>query len=185
MIAARKANPGKTVEVWFQDEARVGNKGRVAHRWWTKGQRAPGLCDRRFKSVYIFCAINPKTGADFTYTMPRANAEIMQLWLDAFAKTVPEDVHVLMVMDGAGWHDERALSVPKNVTILELPPYSPELNPVERVWLYLRERYLSFRVLDTCEAIEQACCDAWNQLVAQPERLKTLTAYPWIKSAVS
>lgn len=90
-----------------------------------------------------------------------------------------------MVMDGAGWHDERALRVPKNVTILELPPYSPELNPVERVWLYLRETYLSFRVLDTCEAIEQACCDAWNQLVDQPDRLKTITAYPWIKNAIS
>lgn len=89
------------MEVWFQDEARVGNKGRVAHRWWTKGERAPGLCDRRFKSVYIFSAINPETGKDFTYTMPNANAEIMQLWIDAFAETIPKDVHVLMVMDGS------------------------------------------------------------------------------------
>ena len=185
MIATREANPGKTVEIWFQDEARVGNKGRVAHRWWTKGQRAPGLCDRRFTWTYIFSAIHPETGRDFTYVMPHANAEVMQAWIEAFALTIPEGVHILMVLDGAGWHDARALNLPENITLLALPPYSPELNPVERVWLYLRERYLSFRVLDTYEEIEQACCDAWNQLVAQPHRIKTLTDYPWIKNAIS
>jgi len=109
----------------------------------------------------------------------------MQAWLNAFGKTIPHDTHVLMVPDGAGWHDARALNLPGNVTLLALPPYSPELNPVERVWLYLRERYLGFRVLDTYKAIEKACCDAWNQLADQPDTIKSLTNYPWIKSAIS
>ena len=69
-----------------------------------------------------------------------------------------------MMCDGAGWHDERALTVPDNVTLALLPPYSPELNPVERVWLYLRERFLSLRVLDDTEAIIDACCQAWIDL---------------------
>ena len=63
---------------------------------------------------------------------------------------------------------------------LFLPPYSPDLNPVERVWLYLRERFLSLRVLDDTEAIIEACCQAWNALTAEPDRLQSLCAYPWI-----
>ena len=81
-----------------------------------------------------------------------------------------------MMCDGAGWHDERALTVPDNVTLALLPPYSPELNPVERVWLYLRERFLSLRVLDDTEAIIDACCQAW--IDSWPDRMRTLCAYP-------
>ena len=87
--------------------------------------------------------------------------------------------------DGAGWHDERALTVPDNVTLALLPPYSPELSPVERVWLYLRERFLSLRVLDDTEAIVDACCQAWIDLIAEPDRMRTLCAYPWIMKVIS
>ena len=73
-----------------------------------------------------------------------------------------------MMLDGAGWHDARALTVPDNVTLALLPPYSPELNPPERVWLYLRERSLSLRVLDDTEAIIDACCKAWIALIEEP-----------------
>ena len=92
---------------------------------------------------------------------------------------------VRSMCDGAGWHDERALTVPDNVTLALLPPYSPELNPVERVWLYLRERFLSLRVLDDTEAIIDACCQAWIDLIAEPDRMRTLCAYPWIMKVIS
>ena len=65
------------------------------------------------------------------------------------------------------------------------PPYSPELNPVERVWLYLRERFLSLRVLDDTEAIIDTCCQAWIDLIAEPDRMRTLCAYPWIMKVIS
>ena len=90
------------------------------------------------------------------------------------------DRHAALVLDGAWWHGKAALNVPDNVTLLTLPPYSPELNPVERVWLYLRERYLSFRLHQNEEDIVDALCTAWNALRAEPGRLKTLTSYPWI-----
>ena len=76
-------------------------------------------------------------------------------------------------------------TVPDNVTLALLPPYSPELNPVERVWLYLRERFLSLRVLDDTEAIIDACCQAWIDLIAEPDRMRTLCAYPWIMKVIS
>ena len=72
-----------------------------------------------------------------------------------------------------------------DVTLALLPPYSPELNPVERVWLYLRERFLSLRVLDDTEAIIDACCQAWIDLIAEPDRMRTLCAYPWIMKVIS
>ena len=86
----------------------------------------------------------------------------------------------VLILDQAGWHGARRLAVPDNVTLLPLPPYSPELNPVERVWLYLRERFLSHRVLDGYTAVLDAACRAWNTLAAEPGRLASLTAYPYL-----
>ena len=173
------------MQLWFQDEARVGNKGRVCYRWWTRGERAPGVCQQGYQWAYIFSAIRPATGEDVTLVLPGVNARIMTLFLDHFAASLPEDVHAVLVLDGAGWHDARALIVPDNVTLVILPPYSPNLNPVERVWLYLRERFLSLRVFEDTAAIIDACCTAWNALTDEPDRLRSLCAYPWITKVSS
>ena len=180
MRAAAAAHPDERVTLWFQDEARVGQKGRLCHRWWRRGRRPPGRCDQRFASAYIFAAVEPATGAGIALVLPEATARAMELFLAEFAAGLPEDVHAVMVLDGAGWHGARALKVPANVTLVPLPPYSPELNPVERVWLYLRERFLSHRVLDGYAAVVDAACRAWNALAAEPGRLASLTAYPYL-----
>jgi transposase len=104
----------------------------------------------------------------------------MQVFLEAFAATIRDDEHVALVLDGAGWHGSKALRVPSNITLVPLPPYSPELNPVERVWLYLKERFLSLRLLNDYQAIVAAASKAWNRLYRQTGRLASLTAYPWI-----
>jgi putative transposase len=178
--AAAAAHPGKHLQLWFQDEARVGNKGRVCHRWWLKGERAPGLAQQGYQWAYIFSAVRPATGEDFTLVLPVVSAAVMDLFLAQFAATLPADSHAVLVLDGAGWHDQRALTVPDNLTLVSLPAYSPELNPVERIWLYLRERFLSLRFLPDTEAIVEACCRAWNALSAEPGRIRSLCAYPWI-----
>ncbi len=128
--------------------------------------------------------MRPATGDDVTLVLPCVNAEVMDLFLAHFADTVDSDAHAVMMLDGAGWHDARALTVPDNVTLALLPPYSPELNPVERVWLYLRERFLSLRVLDDTDAIIDACCQAWLALIAEPQRMQSLCAYPWIMTVI-
>ncbi len=79
-----------------------------------------------------------------------------------------------------GWHDARGLDVPANMTLVALPAYSPELNPVERLWLYLKERFLSHRLLDDYNAILEAACRAWNNLTTEPGRVKSLCSYDWI-----
>jgi transposase len=109
----------------------------------------------------------------------------MNLFLTDFAKTLGPDEHVVMVLDGAGWHGSTAMTVPDNITLVPLPPYSPECNPVERIWLYLRERSLSLQLWSDQAEIVQACCDAWNALAADIGRITSLCLYPWIKEVIS
>ena len=116
----------------------------------------------------------------FALVMPYADTEAMQEFLNQFSETIAPDEHAVMILDQAGWHGSNALAVPANVTLIPLPPYSPELNPVERVWLYLKERFLSHRLLDDYDAIVTAACDAWNRLLAEAGRIRTLCSYPWI-----
>ena len=157
---------------------RFGQKGRVCHRWFTRGQRPPGLCDQRYTWAHLFATVQPATGKSFALVMPHVSTEAMQVFLDDFSMTLAPNEHAAMVVDGAGWHIAHKLRTPGNVTLVLLPPYAPELNPVERVWLFLRERHLSHRLLTGYNAIVDALCTAWNAL--SPERLLSLTSYPYL-----
>jgi len=85
-------------------------------------------------------------------------------------------------MDGAGWHRSGALNIPENLSILFLPPYSPELNPTENIWQFFRQTYLSNRVFKNWEAIVNACCDAWNRLTVEPGRIKSIATRKWARA---
>jgi transposase len=109
--------------------------------------RPPGLADKRFASLSLFAACRPGTDQAFALALPEATTASMEVFLAHFAQELEPGVHAVLLLDQAGWHMAHRLSVPDTVTLLPLPPYSPELNPVERVWLYLRERFLSHRLL--------------------------------------
>jgi hypothetical protein len=145
--------------------------------------RPPGIVDQRYTSLSLFAASRPGTEEAFALALPRADAGTMGVFLHYFSDQLAPDVHAVLILDQAGWHDERALRVPRNVTLLPLPTASPELNPVERIWLYLRERYLSHRVLADYDAVLAATCRAWNKLLAEKGRLASLTAYPYLTAS--
>ena len=111
--------------------------------------------------------------------LPRANTEAMQLHLDEISKIVARNAHGVVLMDRAGWHTTAKLNVPKNLTIILLPSRAPELNPVENIWQFLRQTYLSNRVFENWEAIVDACCDAWNRLTAETGRIKSIATRNW------
>jgi transposase len=161
------------------DEARFGHKGRVCHRWFTRGQRPSGLCDQRYTWTHRFGAVRPATGDAFALVLPQVSTATMNIFLAQFAARLATDEHAVLVLDRAGWHTAKKLVVPSNVTLIWLPPYSPQLNPVERLWLFLRKRHLSHRLLDTYDAIVDALCRAWNALTA--ERIRSLTSYPYLE----
>jgi transposase len=115
--------------------------------------------------------------------MPEANTEAMNQHLAEISKQVSPRAHAIVLMDRAGWHRSKALRVPQNLTIMLLPPRSPELNPVERVWHWLRSHWLSNRVYANYEAIVDGCCQAWRALAGQVERIRSLCSFPWITCA--
>jgi transposase len=117
--------------------------------------------------------------------LPEVSANAMQVYLDKFAETIGTDEHVFLVLDQAGWHQAKALRIPANMTLEPLPPRSPELNPVERVWLFLKQKFLSHRLLNDYEAILDAAVAAWNRMANETGRLASLSSYPWIMRCVS
>ena len=148
--------------------------------WAERGSRPSAPRDQRYSWAYLFGAICPARGTGAALVLPFANAEMMNLHLAEIGTRVTPGAHAVLTIDGAGWHQlGDKLRVPANVTLLHLPPYSPELNPVENVWAYLRGNKLSNRVFDSYEAIVDACCDAWNWLMNQPERVTSIGSREW------
>lgn len=171
---------GKPIELWWQDEARVGQQGTLTRLWAQRGSRPPAPRDCRYSWAYIFGAVCPARGTGAALVLPYANAEAMNLHLAEISTCVTLGAHAVVTLDGAGWHQPGdKLKVPDNISLLPLPPYSPELNPAENVWQYLRQNQLSNRVFETYDAIVDACCDAWNKLIAQPERITSIATRTW------
>jgi hypothetical protein len=172
------------VELWFEDEARIGQKGRVTQVWYQKGQRPRAVREQRFASAHLFGAVCPARDTGIALVLPEANTAAMNLLLAELARALPAEAHAVLVLDRAGWHVAGDLTVPANLTLVHLPPKSPELNPVEKVWQHLRDRWLSHRVLPDYAAILDAACQAWNALIAEPGRLRSLTSFPWLPPEV-
>ena len=170
---------GKPVEIWFQDEARIGQKVTLTYVWARRGTRPRAVQDTRYMSAYLFGAVCPQRGVGAGLVMPRANAGSLNAHLAEIARTVTPGAHAVLVLDGAGWHKSTDLVVPGNLSLLMLPPYEPELNPVENIWQYLRDNKLAHRLYDTYNDIVDACCDAWNWLIAAPDAITSIAARNW------
>ena len=138
-----------------------------------------------YEWTYMFGAVCPATGETNGWLMPTANTETMAVQLSDFSRQLGPDVHAILVMDRAGWHTTKQLAVPENVTLVYLPPYSPELNPVELIWRYLRQRYLSNRVYPDRESLEKAVADAWLRLTDSPEMIRSICGFDWICEATN
>ena len=171
--------PKTPVEVWFHDERRLGQKNPRTRRWARRGTRPRALADLRTKSAYLFGAICPKRGTGAAIVMPSATTEAMQHHLDEIARSLAPKAHAVIVLDQTGWHTTGKLRLPENLSLLPLPPKSPELNPVENVWQFLRQNKLSNRIFGNYEAILAAACDAWNSLLANPARITSIGTRQW------
>ena len=170
---------GKPIEIWFQDEARVGQQGTLTRVWARRGTRPRAPRERRYAWAYIFGAVCPERAIGAALVLPCANTAAMRLHLLEISRHVAPGAHAILVLDGAGWHGASNLAIPDNLTLLSLPPYSPELNPVENVWQYLRQNQLSLRVWPDYDAIVATCCRAWNTLMSMPDRLASITRRGW------
>jgi hypothetical protein len=134
------------IEIWFQDEARIGQKNGVVRQWARKGTRPRQPADQRYENAYLFGAICPALGKGAAIASPWANTEAMQFHLDEISRRVAPGAQAVLIMDRAGWHTTSALAVPKNITATLLPSYLPELNPVENLVISPRQLALEQRV---------------------------------------
>jgi transposase len=181
----QKIAPGTPIEVWFQDEMRVGQKNKLTYRWARKGARPRADHDQRTHSAYLFGAICPERGAGAALVLPACNTAAMQLHLEEISSQVAPRAHAILVLDQAGWHTAKVLAVPPNITLMPLPPRSPELNPTENIWQYMRQNWLSNRVFKTYDDIVALCAAAWNKLVDQPWKIMSIGLRPWAMSGQS
>jgi len=177
---------GTPIEVWFQDEARVGQQGTLTDVWAERGSRPRALKDLRREWAYLFGAVCAERGIGAALVLPRANTHAMNLHLAEISCSVAPGAHAVLVCDGAGWHRTGGrLRVPGNISLLRLPPYSPELNPAENVWEYLRANKLSNSVFDTYDTIVDRCCAAWNWLMNTPDHIRSIATRSWAKTVTA
>jgi hypothetical protein len=169
---------GVRIRVFFMDEARFGQQGTLTRVWAPRGSRPTAVKQTRYEWVYMYAAVEPATGASVALQAPHVNTGTMSVFLKMMSEELGPGDHAVVIMDQAGWHKARKLVVPANITILYLPPYSPELNPVERLWGYLRSHYLSNRAYDGYGHLLNASAKAWQKLT--PETLRSVCACGYI-----
>jgi transposase len=161
---------------FYQDEARFGQHGTITRVWAKVGTRPRAIHQTQYDYLYVFAAVCPQTGQAVGLLTPEVNTTMMNAFLAEFAKELPPDVHAVLVLDRAGWHTAEALEVPSNVTLVHLPPKSPELNPAENLWHYLRSHFWSNRLYKTWEDLRHAAVDAWRRACMVPQIIQSVCA---------
>lgn len=146
-----------------------------------RGSRPRALRQTKYEWLYVIGAVCPQTGQSVGLLSPMINTDMMSSFFEQFAAEVSSNIHVVMVWDQAGFHTSKNLKIPANVTIVPLPPYSPELNPVENLWHYLRSHYWSNRIYADYDALRIAACDAWQQVCLEPAMLRSICHCPYIE----
>lgn len=178
--AIREDHPGEEVQVWFEDEARFGQQGTLARVWARRGSRPRGVRQNQYTSLYVLTAICVGTGAASGLISPTLNVGVVNLFLEQLASELPAGVRAVLLWDGAGYHTGAGLVVPANVSLIQLVPYSPELNPVENLWHYLRSHYWSLRVYKDYDVLEEAAMSAWRAVCMNSALIRTVCAAPYV-----
>jgi transposase len=182
MIASQ--HPGRRIEVWFQDEARFGQQGTITRKWAPTGSRPPAVKQTQYDWLYVIGAVCPESGRSVGMLSPYIDTQIMNIFLQGLSRQIAPDVHVVLIWDQAGFHTSGALKVPKNITVLALPPYSPELNPVENLWHYLRAHHWANREYPEWKHLSNAACEAWQKVCLDHELMKTVCNAPYLTRGI-
>ncbi len=149
--------------------------------WSKRGSRPRAVRQTQYDYLYVLGAACPATGQTVGLLAPTINTAVINIYLEQFAHELPVGVHAVLLWDQAGFHTAKAVRIPESVTIIELPPYSPELNPMENLWHYLRSHYWSNRIYEDYEALLDAGIAAWQEACLDQALVKTVCAAPYLK----
>ena len=119
--------------MWFSDEARFGQQGTITRIWARRGSRPRVVRQTKYEWLYVIGSVCPQTGQSIGLLSPYMDVEVMNVYLEQFSRELAAGVHALLLWDQAGFHTSRRLKIPANVSLVCLPAYSPELNPVENL----------------------------------------------------
>jgi len=182
----QRAHPDATVSTWAFDEHRIGLKSILRRVWAPVGQRPDAVVAHRYQWMYVYGFVQPTTGATEWWLLPTVRADILSQVLAAFAQAVgARPTHqVVLVLDGAGWHKSQSLVVPDHLHLVFLPPYSPELQPAERLWPLSNEPLVNrtFRDLTELETVQAERCRTLQSL---PALIRARTAFHWWPGVIS
>lgn len=144
-------------ELFFFDESRFGTHSKIGHGWFKKGIRTQVKVKLGRQNFYLYSAVNSRIGDSFSLLAPNVNTDCMNIFLEQMSQYLGTR-EAFLIMDCASWHKSKNLKVPKNIDIIYLPPYSPELNPVERLWLYIKQNILYNNIYNTIPLLETTLC---------------------------
>jgi transposase len=176
VIAAARDRP---IRLMFQDEARFGRIDNPRRCWAPAPMRPTVNCSIVREYTYAYAAASPIDGTLDSLVLPEASTAAMNLFLAEVSARHPDEL-IVMVLDGAGWHRANNLNTPENIRFHFLPPYSPELNPVEHLWDELREKGFHNRVFSSLDAVEDQLVDRLAAMEHTPALVKSITGWPWI-----
>jgi transposase len=179
--AIAEAHPGEEVQVWHEDEARFGQQGTLTRVWARRGSRPRRVRQNGRESLYVLTAVCAVTGAAFGLIMPALDTAVVNLFLEEFGRQLAPGVHAVLLWDGAGYHVAKGLVVPANVSLINLLPYSPELNPVENLWHYLRAHYWSHGVYRDYDALLAVATETWRTVCMDPGKIRSICAVPYLE----
>ncbi len=165
----------------FQDEARFGRINEPSRCWAPKGIRPYVPCQIIREYTYAYAAISPHDGVMDSLILPEVNSEAMSVFLAEVSARHADEL-IFMVIDGAGWHRALDLRIPENISFIQLPPYSPELNPTEHIWDEVREKWFKNKVFKDLDAVEDTLVIALIALENDSNSVSNITGFEWIKS---
>jgi transposase len=179
--AIAAAHPEKELQVWFEDEARFGQQGTLTRVWARRGSRPRAVRPQGRTSLYVMVAVGIATGSVSAMLASGLDTEVLNAFLRQMAQELPSGVHVVLIWDGAGYHTGAGLEVPANISVILLPPYSPELNPVENLWHYLRSHYWSNRAYRDYEDLQSEAARSLGAVCLDSEKVKSVCNAPYVQ----
>jgi hypothetical protein len=173
-------NAEKPVMLWFEDEARFGRINNLSRCWINKGKR-PVVTQQMIREyIYAYTAVCPSTGEAVSIISPVNNTEAMNVFLGLLS-TRFSHYNIVLVLDGAGWHTSHSLKLPQSIRLIYLPPYSPELNPVEHIWDYIREQKgFNNNIFSTIDEVENHLETALREISLESHKMKSLCNFSWL-----
>lgn len=174
-----KRELAKPLLVFFQDEGRFGRINNIQRCWCSYRERAIVGKQIIREYMYAYTAVCPQNGENFSLVMPDVDTVSMNIFLSKLSRKY-KDSRIILVMDKAGWHKSKTLEIPENICLLFILSNSPELNPVEHIWDYIRETFFNNRVFNSLETVVDKLCIALRHLYTAKEKVKSMTLFDWI-----